>query len=69
MPANPGLSLALTFTSLTQACQAGVDAESAGAALYDDLLKVTDNPAVVQVYRNLQAASLNNRLPSFEACN
>jgi hypothetical protein len=69
VPANPGLTPAPTFSSLTQACQAGVDAEIADAALYDDLLKVTDNPDVVRVYQNLQAASLNNHLPAFEACN
>ncbi len=69
VPANPGLTPASTFTSLTQACQAGVDAEIADAALYDELLKVTDNPDVVRVYQNLQAASLNNHLPAFEACN
>jgi len=54
---------------LTAACQAGVDAEIADAALYDELLKVTDNPDVMQVFKNLQAASLNNHLPAFEACN
>jgi hypothetical protein len=69
VPANPGLTQAPTVTSLTQACQAGVDAEIADAALYDELLKVTDNPDVVQVYHNLQAASLNNHLLAFEACN
>jgi hypothetical protein len=69
VPANPGLSPAPIFTRLTQACKAGVDAEIADATLYDELLKVTDNPDVVRVYRNLQAASLNNHLPAFEACN
>lgn len=47
----------------------GIAAEIADAALYDELLKVTDNLDVVQVYKNLQAASLNSHLPAFEACN
>jgi hypothetical protein len=57
VPANPGLSPALTFTRLTQACKAGVDAESADAALCDDLLKVTSNPDVVRVYQDLLSKS------------
>ncbi len=69
VPANPGLTPPPTFASLQAACQAGVDAEIADAALYDELLSVTDNRDVVQVYTNLQAASLNNHLPAFEACN
>lgn len=69
VPANPGLTPPPTFASVQAACQAGVDAEIADAALYDELLAVTDNRDVVQVYRNLQAASLNNHLPAFEACN
>ena len=67
VPANPGLTPPPTFSSLTAACQAGVDAEIADAALYDDLLRVTGNPDVVRVYKNLQAASLNRHLPAFEA--
>jgi len=69
VPANPGLTPPPAFSSLTAACQAGVDAEIADAALYDDLLRVTGNPDVVRVYKNLQAASLNWHLPAFEACN
>lgn len=69
VPANPGLTPPPTFASVQAACQAGVDAEIADAALYDELLSVTDNRDVVQVYRNLQSASLNNHLPAFEACN
>ena len=69
VPANPGLTPPPTFASFAAACQAGVDAEIADAALYDELLSVTDNRDAVQVYRNLQAASLNNHLPAFEACN
>jgi hypothetical protein len=33
------------------------------------MLKALDNPDAVQIYKNLQAASLNNHLPAFEACN
>ena len=67
-PANPGLSETPTFATLQDACAAGVKAEIADAELYDELLEVTDNPDVVRVYENLQAASLKSHLPAFEAC-
>jgi hypothetical protein len=69
IPADPGLTGTPTFTSLTNACQVGVDAEIADAALYDELLKVTDNADLIQVFKNLQRASLNAHLPAFETCN
>jgi len=68
LPENTGLSETPIFATLADACAAGVDAEIADAALYDELLKVTDNPDLVQVYQNLQAASLNNHLPAFQSC-
>jgi hypothetical protein len=69
IPADPGLTGTPTFSSLTNACQVGVDAEIADAALYDELLKVTDNADLIQVFKNLQRASLNAHLPAFETCN
>ena len=69
VPANPGLVPAPTFASLTAACQTGVDAEIADAKLYDTLKPSVDNADVLQVFANLQAASLNSHLPAFDACN
>ena len=57
-----------TFATLAEACQAGVDAEIADAALYDELMAITTHSDLLQVYRNLQSASLNQHLPAFEAC-
>ncbi len=68
-PANPGLANPLAVDSLTQACQLGVEAEIADAALYDELMAVTAHSDLLRVYANLQSASLNNHLPAFEACN
>lgn len=68
-PANPGLADSPEWESVADACQTGVDAEIADAALYDELFQVTDNADLVRVYTNLQAASLNRHLPAFEACN
>jgi hypothetical protein len=69
VPANPGLVPASTFASLTTACQTGVDAEIADAKLYDTLKPSVDNADILQVFANLQAASLNSHLPAFDACN
>jgi hypothetical protein len=69
VPANPGLDNAPTFATLADACQAGVDAEKADAALYDGIIPVTTHTDLLQVYENLQSASLNNHLVEFETCN
>lgn len=68
-PANPGLAEAPTFANLAEACQAGVDAEIADAALYDQLKPLSTHSDLNQVYTNLQKASLNNHLPAFDSCN
>ncbi len=57
------------FVTLADACQAGVDAEIADAALYDELKLVTTHADLLRVYDRLQSASLNSHLPAFEACN
>lgn len=64
-PAGDGLP---TFATIAEACQAGVEAEIADAALYDELMAVTTHSDLLRVYANLQSASLNNHLPAFEAC-
>lgn len=67
-PANPGLSTPISFTTVEEACQAGVEAEKADAALYDELKLVTTHSDLLSVYSRLQSASLNSHLPAFEAC-
>jgi hypothetical protein len=69
VPTNLGLDPAPTFANLTAACQTGVTAEIADAALYDTLKPSVDNADILQVFANLQAASLNSHLPAFDACN
>jgi hypothetical protein len=68
VPANPGLTTEPAFATLAQACQAGVNAEIADAQLYDTLKPVTTHADLLQVYNNLQSASLNNHLPAFQTC-
>ncbi len=69
IPENPGVNSTATFESLAEACQAGVDAEIADAALYDELMLVTEHTDLIQVYTRLQSASLESHLPAFEVCN
>ena len=69
VPANPGLASTPTWGVVADACQTGVAAEIADAALYDELKPKVDNADILRVFANLQAASLNNHLPAFEACN
>ena len=58
-----------TYTSIPEACQAGVAAEIADAEVYRPYLERTDLPQDVRnVFENLQAASLENHLPAFERC-
>lgn len=56
------------FATLAQACAAGVEAEFANIALYDELLASHLPADVERVFGNVRAASLNNHLPAFERC-
>ena len=62
-------SMDTSFASMEEACQAGVDAEIVDAALYDELMAFTTHADLINVYTNLQSASLNSHLPEFELCN
>jgi len=57
--------------TLQEACQIGVDAEIANAALYrDELLPVvSDYEDITAVFENLMNASQEKHLPAFEKCN
>jgi hypothetical protein len=68
IPANPGLTTVPTFATLSDACRAGAAAEIADAALYDELKSVVTHTDILQVFNNLQSASLNSLLPAFQTC-
>jgi hypothetical protein len=68
VPANPGLATVPAFNTLNDACKAGVAAEITDAALYDELKPVVTQSALLQVFNNLQSASLNSHLPAFQTC-
>jgi len=64
---NPYLGMLEAPDSLAEAAQAGVDAEIANVALYDEqLTAVSDYPDIVEVFVNLQAASQEQHLPAFQ---
>jgi hypothetical protein len=57
------------YASLALACGAGVDAERRDAEFYAPYLGRTDLPQDIRnVFTHLQAASLENHLPAFQAC-
>lgn len=68
VPANPGLKTTPSFDTLAEACQAGVEAEKADAALYDRLEPLVTHTDILNVFNNLQSASLNSHLPAFQTC-
>jgi hypothetical protein len=68
VPTNPGLAVETSFNSLSAACQAGVKAEIADAALYDSLKLVVTHTDILQVFDTLQSASLNMHLVAFQTC-
>jgi hypothetical protein len=68
LPANPGLATVPTFNTLSAACQAGATTEIEDAALYDELKPAVTHTDILQVFNNLQSASLNSHLPAFQAC-
>lgn len=65
---NPWIGNVPHYATLAQACTAGVTIEQAQGPLYDELVAVTTHPDIVNVYRALQSASLNNHLPAFQTC-
>lgn len=68
VPENTWLGNIPVFESVQAACQAGVVAESENIALYDQLLTLTDDPGLVQVFTNLRRASQESHLPELQAC-
>lgn len=70
VPENSYLGKVSSPESVSAACQTGIDAEIANAALYDDRLLpvVSTYPDIVRVFTNLRNASEDRHLPAFERC-
>ena len=71
VPANRlGAGDIATFSSLTAACRAAADGETANYQMYDRFLaELKGEPAdAVNVFTSLKDASRNRHLPAFIAC-
>jgi hypothetical protein len=56
------------YTSTREACEAGIEAEIANAALYDRLMRSTSRQDILAVFGNLRRASQERHLPAFRRC-
>jgi hypothetical protein len=68
VPENVWIGNVPSFDSVEDACAAGVDAEIANVALYDEILGTTDRNDILTVYQALQRASEESHLPAFQRC-
>jgi len=68
VPENSWPGKIVHYASLQAACEAGVAAEIANAELYDRLMQATQRPDILQVFRNLRAASQQRHLSAFKRC-
>jgi hypothetical protein len=68
VPANPWPGRVPRHDSVKAACEAGVAAEVANAAMYERLLAEVQRPDILAVLRRLQEASQQRHLPAFRRC-
>jgi hypothetical protein len=57
-----------SYSSIKEACIAGVKAEKDNVALYDKIFSLTDDEDLINVFKNLQWASENRHLRAFSRC-
>jgi hypothetical protein len=55
-------------SSVLEACRAGVEGEHENIAMYDRLLRETEEPDIRALFQRLQARSRDAHLPAFERC-
>lgn len=68
VPTNPYLGNVKSYSSVKEACSAGIEAEIENVALYDRIFSLTDDKDLIQVFKNLQSASQEKHLPAFKRC-
>lgn len=68
IPRNPWPGNVPRYSSLLEACEAGVAAEIANGKMYDRLLAATGREDILRVLRNLRDASQQRHLSAFERC-
>jgi len=65
MPPNPWIGRTPHFADTHAAYEAGVEAESANADLYDRLMRSTTRKDILAVFARLRRASQERHLPAF----
>jgi hypothetical protein len=68
IPENPWIGEVPAFESVEAACQAGAQIEIDNAALYQQLIGITDDASLTRIFSNILSAAQNNHLPELEAC-
>jgi hypothetical protein len=68
MPENPWPGRVRRFASTREACEAGIEAETANASLYERLTSSTRREDILTVFGHLRRASLERHLPAFRRC-
>jgi len=68
LPANAWPGRAPRHASVQAACEAAAAAEIANGEMYERLLTTTQRPDILNVSRNLHAASQQRHLPAFQRC-
>lgn len=67
-PANAWAGRVPRYESMREACEAGVEAETANVALYDRLMRSTNRSDILAIFGNLQRASQERHLRAFQRC-
>jgi hypothetical protein len=68
VPQNLWYQEVISFNSIQEACEGGVQAEIENIQLYNNILESTQKEDILQVYYSLQKASQEKHLPAFERC-
>ena len=56
------------FSTIQEACAAGMQAEIDNVKMYDGLLEIAQEKDIVDTFKRLRAASQEKHLPSFKRC-
>jgi hypothetical protein len=67
-PPSRWIGKAPRFSSVNEACLAGIQGEIENVALYDRALESTRRPDILSVYQALRSASQDRHLPAFQRC-
>jgi rubrerythrin len=68
IPENPWPGRVPRFASTREACEAGIEAEVANAAIYARLMRSTTREDILGVFDDLRRASQERHLPAFRRC-